>query len=61
MALTDASKEEIWLRRLYGENKPSSTPQLILVDNNGAIKLAQNPKHHDRTKHIDTRHVTGRR
>ena len=32
------------------------TPQRILVDNNSAIELAKNPKHHDRTKHIDIRH-----
>ena len=64
MAVTDASKEGIWLRSLYSEIKlwnPSQQPQqpqpqLILVDNNGAIELAKNPKHHDRTKHIDIRH-----
>ena len=59
MAVTDASKEGIWLRSLHNEIKlwnPSKQPQLILVDNNGAIELAKNPKHHDRTKHIDIRH-----
>ena len=65
MAVTDASKEGIWLRRLYNEIKlwnptlhsqDQVQPQIIMVDNNGAIELAKNPKHHDRTKHIDIRH-----
>ena len=65
MAVTDASKEGIWLRRLYNEIKlwnptPHSQdqvqPQIIMFDNNGAIELAKNPKHHDQTKHIDIRH-----
>ena len=61
MAITDASKEGIWLRSLCSEirlwnSSQQPQPQLILVDNNGAIELAKNPKHHDRTKHIDIRH-----
>ena len=27
--------------------------QLIYIDNSGAISLAHNPQHHDRTKHIN--------
>jgi hypothetical protein len=30
-------------------------PQIILADNQGAIKLSKNPQHHNRTKHIDVR------
>ena len=62
MAVTDASKEGISLQSLYIEiklwnpSKQSQQPQLILFDNNGAIELAKNPKHHDRMKHIDIRH-----
>ena len=73
MALTEASKEGIWLRRLFTEITHSTasskhvaalihctdlpvTPQTILVDNNGAVELAKNPKHHDGTKHIDIKH-----
>ena len=63
MAITDASKEGIWLQRLFHEVSPHITtpaktpaPQRLLVDNNSAIELAKNPKHHDRTKHIDIRH-----
>ena len=64
MAITEASKEAIWLRRLYNEisghagQHEVSEPllQQIMVDNNGAVALAKNPKHHNRTKHIDIRH-----
>jgi hypothetical protein len=31
-------------------------PQIILADNQGAIKLSKNPQHHNRTKHIDVRY-----
>jgi hypothetical protein len=54
MALTQATKEAIWLRRLLEELKlPSTTPTLILEDNQSAISLAKNPVNHARTKHID--------
>lgn len=35
---------------------PSGHPQVILADNQGAIKLSKNPQHHNRTKHIDVRY-----
>ena len=65
MAVTDASKEAIWLRRLYqdihstmGQLVPPQAPhpQSIRVDNNGAIELAKNQKNHERSKHIDIKH-----
>jgi hypothetical protein len=31
-------------------------PQIILADNQGAIKLSKNPQHHNRTKHIDVKY-----
>ena len=34
----------------------SSPPTMILVDNQGAIKLAANPQFHNCTKHIDIRY-----
>jgi len=35
---------------------PQQNPQIILADNQGAIKLSKNPQHHNRTKHIDVRY-----
>jgi hypothetical protein len=35
---------------------PHPNPQIILADNQGAIKLSKNPQHHNRTKHIDIRY-----
>jgi len=37
------------------ENSHANAPQEILVDNQGAIQLAKNPKFHERTKHISVR------
>ena len=65
-----ATKEAIWLRRLLIKidtqkcitpdsrhiSKWGLEPALLQVDNTGAIDLATNPKHHDRTKHIDIRY-----
>ena len=46
--------ETIWIRRLlsnlhFGDNLPTK----IYEDNQGAIELSKNPKHHNRVKHID--------
>ena len=41
------------------DSKPlpaSSSPTTILIDNQGAIKLAANPQFHNSTKHIDIRY-----
>lgn len=97
VALTEAAKEAVWLRRLLIElesrvitltmpnitndhfhhlkaqweslyTKAQSTsndsasqltstrPQIIYADNQGAIKLSDNPQFHARTKHIDIRY-----
>ena len=56
VAASEAAKEIVWLQRLYGEViKLKETPS-VMVDNEAAIKLAQNPEYHRRTKHIRTRH-----
>jgi hypothetical protein len=48
--------EAIWLRNLLKElEHPQEEPTVIYVDNQSAIKLAKNPIHHGRSKHIDTR------
>ena len=88
IALTEASKEVIWMRRLLHEietrdieshstdirqhhddstmqwepaedTRPPpflSPPTTICADNQGAMKLADNPQFHNRTKHIDIRY-----
>ena len=63
VALSGATQEAIWLRRLVSDvpsQNPSATvindenlPTLINEDNQGAIDLSKNAKHHERTKHID--------
>jgi hypothetical protein len=95
VALSEATREAIWLRRILGEIETrnvtrafpnlvleheqgteeqwehfggkrkreapgtgpgNSKPQIIYADNQGAIKLAENPQSHNRTKHIDIRY-----
>jgi hypothetical protein len=58
MALYQTTSEAIWLRRLlvglgyqHGENAVT-----VYVDNQGAIKLAHNPEHHQRSKHFDIKY-----
>jgi len=60
MALTQATKEVIWLRFLLSEildrqykKLPSIT---IFADNQGCIALAHNPEYHACTRHIDIQH-----
>ena len=40
----------------HGQQQQQQEPQLLRIDNNGAMDLAKDPKHHDRTKHIAIRH-----
>ena len=57
VALSFAVQECIWLRRLLSEvGCDMSAPTVIHEDNNGAIDLSKNAKHHTRTKHIDISH-----
>ena len=70
IAYAEAAKEAIWLQRLLieidtrkslrngntSDGQWGCQPVTILVDNQGAQKLVNNPKHYDRTKHIDIRH-----
>ena len=54
VALSMAAQEAIWLRRLLkdiGVGVDHATT--IHEDNQGAIQLSRNPKHHNRTKHVD--------
>ena len=54
VSLSSAAQEAIWLRSLMKDlgNKLKAAT-LLYEDNQGAIELSRNPKHHNRTKHID--------
>lgn len=56
VALSQASQECVWLRRLLSDLGMDVTPVVILEDNQGAIAIAKNPVDHSRTKHIDIRY-----
>eukprot|EP00253_Pinus_taeda_P029214 PITA_29214 len=57
VAAAEATKEIVWLRKILEDlqvKQVQSTP--LMIDNNSAIKLAKNPKFHDRTKNINTKY-----
>ena len=57
MALSMASQEAIWLRRLlYDLNEKVDGPITIYEDNQSTICMAENLKFHGRAKHIDIKH-----
>lgn len=58
MAVTEGTKEAIWIRRLLGELKilDPHIPTTIHGDNQGSLNLARNPVYHGRTKHVEVRH-----
>lgn len=57
MAITCAMQEANFLRQFYSYiiNCDRSTVTLH-VDNMGAVALAKNPVHHQRSKHIDIKY-----
>lgn len=57
MALTEAAKEAVFLRCFLEEMGFENLAKVIILnDNLGAKKLAENPVFHARSKHIDVRH-----
>ena len=53
-ALTNATCEAIWLRRILADlEEAQSGSTCINCDNQSAIKLAHNPVYHARTKHVE--------
>ena len=57
MAACAACKEAVWQRATLAQAGVSTDhPMLILTDNQGAMALAKNPNHHQRSKHIDVRY-----
>ena len=58
MSSSDSARQAVWLR-LWLEDIGlglGKYPLPILNDNNGAITLAKNPVHHEKSKHISMRH-----
>ena len=58
IALTEVTREVIFLRQIldFIEPRREVRPVTIFEDNDGAIKLADNPICTNRTKHIDVRY-----
>ena len=57
IALSVATQEAVWLRRLLVDLKGNSVcPTVMMEDNQGTIAMARNPVSHARTKHIDIRY-----
>lgn len=57
MAMSEANKEAIYLRQFLAElGEDDSVSTILMNDNMGALKLAENPSFHARSKHIDLRY-----
>lgn len=57
VALCHASKEGIWLSYLLKEIGIEVYPFTIYEDNMPCIKIAEEPREHQRTKHIDVKYM----
>lgn len=55
VALANGAKEAIWLCKMLNELQIEHTTVPLFVDNQSAIKLAENAEFHKRSKHIDVR------
>lgn len=56
ISLSEACKEAVWLRRLLNDfNQHLNTPTVIFEDNQSCLKLIQDEKLSNRSKHIDTK------
>jgi hypothetical protein len=57
IAISEATKEAIWLRRLLIDfGAECKAPTIVYEDNQGCILLTRNPEFHARTKHIEIRY-----
>ena len=56
-AASENGKEVVWITRFFNEiGKTYIQPVPIYMDSQTAIRLAENPELHQRSKHIDVRH-----
>lgn len=56
VAASEAARETVWLSRLLKDLVVLKKIPCLRVDNEAAIRLAENPEFHRRTKHIRIRH-----
>ena len=56
MAITEASKEMLWLKNFLVELGKTCVEHKLFSDSQSAIHLAKNPMFHSRTKHIQLRY-----
>lgn len=56
VAANEATKEIIWMKRLFLQITILKELPILQVDNSAAVRLAQNPEFHRRTKHIAIKH-----
>lgn len=56
IALSEATKEAIWLKSLLTEIGFPQEDFVVFSDSQSAIQLCKNPVFHDRTKHIHIRY-----
>lgn len=57
VSLAEACQEVIWIIRLLNDlNVAFQTPITIFEDNQSCLKLVENEKYSNRTKHIDTKY-----
>jgi hypothetical protein len=55
MALSDCSRQVVWIQNIFTELGFTPQPTQICADNEGGIFIASNPVQERRTKHIDVR------
>ncbi|PKI41932.1 hypothetical protein CRG98_037682 [Punica granatum] len=56
IAVTEASKEMIWLQNFLCELRKEQKNSILYSDSQSAIFLAKNPAFHSRTKHIELKY-----
>ena len=57
MALSEAAKDVVYLRKLVkGLHAPEPGPTHLASDSKSARDISYNPEHHDRMKHVERRH-----
>jgi hypothetical protein len=58
MASVDTAKQAVWMNNLLSDFKLSIDELIkIFSEDIGAVHLSQHPDRHDRTKHVDMRHL----